>query len=468
MTKKMKGVVVAVVTAALCLGSLLAQTADKGAFWHVTDFHYDHTYWTEQLSCNNNVSSPGEYGDYWCDSPWRLVTHAINSMANIQPDVDFLLWTGDTVAHITDDHMSVDINMDVLQNLTTALTDGFPNKSVYATFGNHDYYPTNQFPTTNNIIYNRTANMWQHWIQEDEQLDNFRKGGYYTLLVRKGLRVVALNTNLYYTSDKLTNGTTDPTGQIAWFYAVMNKARADKEKVIVTAHIPPGIHTPRTVEWFQIEFQAPVQSALQNYTDIIVGLHFGHDHADGFKVLYDKQGHAGSPLFVAPSVTPWRFKLKTGEIGPPHDPSVRLVTYDRATGRHLDIEQYRLNLPETKGQQPAVNFTLLYKFTQRYTVPDLTAASLDRLFTRMDTATEGDRLLQDYYRFTQAGAEQEASDSTCNKDCKQRILCGFRHYIKTQFDACLTNYINLATPAACPGTLATLLIATLVFLYHRV
>lgn len=65
-----------------------------GYFWHVTDLHYDHTYATSMLSCNDDVPKPGKYGDYWCDSPWSLVQDSIASMATIKPDVDFILWTG--------------------------------------------------------------------------------------------------------------------------------------------------------------------------------------------------------------------------------------------------------------------------------------------------------------------------------------------------------------------------------------
>lgn len=82
----------------------------------------------------------------------------------------------DTVAHIEDEHLNVSLNMEIMQNLTDALDSGFPNKTIYATFGNHDYYPSNQFPATGSEIYNRTAEMWKQWIQEEEQMNNFRKG----------------------------------------------------------------------------------------------------------------------------------------------------------------------------------------------------------------------------------------------------------------------------------------------------
>nr|KAG5704634.1 hypothetical protein BaRGS_025276 [Batillaria attramentaria] len=312
-------------------------------------------------------------------------------MTHIRSDVDFLVWTGDTVAHIHDDHLSVNINMDIMQNLTTAITKAFPNKTVYATFGNHDYYPTNQ----------------------------------------------------------QTPGHPDPAGQFQWFRTTMERANSTGEKVIVIAHIPPGLHTPRGTLWFQTEFVQPFNSILTQFAHNIVGMHFGHDHHDGFKIFYDAQGSPSIPVFVAPSVTPWRYKLP-GQVGVPHNPAIRLVTFDRDTGRHLDIQQYYLDLPASNKQDQAgaettANFTLLYTFTQHYGVADLTASSLDQLISRLETP-EGEHLLDDYYRFTTAAAEQEGTAKVCNKTCKARILCGFKHYTMADFDACVSQQCDDTCP----------------------
>ena len=34
----------------------------------------------------------------------------------------------------------------------------------------------------------------------------------------------------------------------------------------------------------------PLVDILQSYADIIVGMHFGHDHSDSFKVVPNKAG----------------------------------------------------------------------------------------------------------------------------------------------------------------------------------
>ncbi|KAL8608057.1 hypothetical protein ACOMHN_023873 [Nucella lapillus] len=436
----------------LCFSFVLAHSSqcsrpNYGKFWHVTDFHYDHTYLTSRLSCNAPLegSPPPLLGDYWCDSPWRLVTETLDAMAAYPQDVDFVLWTGDTVAHISNDNLSEGLNMDLIHNLTHAIQQRFPHTPVYPAFGNHDYYPTSQFPSVTNSIYNLTADMWAGWIAEEGQMDNFRKGGYYTRLVPScggRVRMVVLNTNLYYTSDKATPGVNDPAGQFHWLRMVLTSARHHGEKVIVAAHIPPGVHTPRGVLWFQEEFVEPFNRLLRDYSDVITAMHFGHDHYDGFKVFYDHHGTPAIPLFVAPSVTPWRFKLRTGETGPPHNPAIRLVTYDRDTGDHVNIQQFRLDLPSF-SQQLEANFTLLYSFTEHYRLADISATSLNKLISRMKSPPEGDALLNDYFRFSLAGAEPVEE---CNQMCKRKIVCGFQHYTNDEYHLCVDNNTVINTP----------------------
>lgn len=59
-------------------------------------------------------------------------------------------------------------------------------------------------------------------------------GGYYTSLIRPGLRLIALNTNLYYTRNRLAQNFTDsddPAGQVNWFNDTLAAAVRNKEKV---------------------------------------------------------------------------------------------------------------------------------------------------------------------------------------------------------------------------------------------
>lgn len=59
----------------------------------------------------------------------------------------------------------------------------------------------------------------------------FLTGGYYTVKTTSVIRILALNTNLYYTSDKITAGIPDPADQFSWMENVLASSNASNEKV---------------------------------------------------------------------------------------------------------------------------------------------------------------------------------------------------------------------------------------------
>ena len=100
-----------------------------------------------------------------------------NPLSNIlDPPLKVLYAFRDTVLHGKDADLSYQTNSDILDNVTQAMSKAFPGKPVYATFGNHDYYPTDQFPPHNNELYNDTLLRWSNWIMEPTENSNFRKG----------------------------------------------------------------------------------------------------------------------------------------------------------------------------------------------------------------------------------------------------------------------------------------------------
>lgn len=80
----------------------------------------------------------------------------------------------DNIPHIKDEHLSYDLNAMVLQNLTDILST--LNIPIYPTLGNHDYWPTDQFPADNNKLYNATWDRWKEWIGDTLQEVGFKKG----------------------------------------------------------------------------------------------------------------------------------------------------------------------------------------------------------------------------------------------------------------------------------------------------
>ncbi|XP_041371161.1 acid sphingomyelinase-like phosphodiesterase 3b isoform X4 [Gigantopelta aegis] len=426
------------------LATLVCSTsADVGSFWHVSDQHYDFSYWSDKFSCNSKVPVRGIYGDYWCDSPWKLVADSVAAMKRIKSDVDFILWTGDNVAHIHDEHLSVDKNVEIMKNITDILKQNFPGIKVYATMGNHDYFPSNQYPPYNSELYNRTADLWKDWIGSEEEVNRFRTGAFYTTTASHGIRIMALNTNMYYTADKVTHPAnySDPAGQFAWMEETFTAARVDKEKVIVTGHVPPGVHNPGNLLWFYPEFNTRFNDIIVKFSDVIIGMHFGHDHADGMKIFY-KDGQPVVPMFMAPSITPWRFKIPN-KVGEAHNPGIRVVTYDRTTGKHLNIIQYYMDL-DASNSRNATNWTVGYDAQRVYGISDITAKSLHGLTDKLKKTSS---LMDSYVKFRWVLAKPEDRVKGCNKACRESFFCGFKHHDMSSFNKCKEKYVGSAVKA---------------------
>ncbi|XP_045200351.1 acid sphingomyelinase-like phosphodiesterase 3a [Mercenaria mercenaria] len=407
-------------------------TGDIGYFWHVTDFHYDPTYNRTSLSCqeSNGGNQMGRFGNMWCDSPWVLIESSVKAMYSIKTDIDFLLWTGDTVLHASVKDLNHQFNSVILDNVTDLLKTTFPKKPVYASFGNHDSYPSDQFKPKNTVLYNESLARWRSWINDSSQDANFRKGGFYSVKTPQNIRIVALNTVLYYIPNKAVQSDGDPAGQFAWLTQILEAARKQKERVIITAHIAPGVTPTGKSELYKHQNDRLVE-IMKEYCDVIIAMHFGHEHADAFKVLKNKAGVPVSPVFLAPSVTPIRF-------GPVHNPGIRLVKYDRSTGQHLGISQYYLDLSKANNAGRA-DWKLEYTTASTYGLQDLSAGKLSSLTDKM---RDPDSLeFKTYWKYYVVSPSEELTDA-CNSTCHASVVCGLTEFIKADFDKCVAEMLT--------------------------
>ncbi|WAQ98424.1 ASM3B-like protein [Mya arenaria] len=419
-------------------------SSDEGWFWHVTDFHWDFSYWTDQLSCNGmNISQPGTFGNQWCDSPWSLVEESIKGLGPVRSQVDFIIWTGK------------DLNYELVENITSLMQQEFPNTKVYATFGNHDHYPTNLFPPNNDDIYNATYLIWKAWINDDSQMDNFHKGGYYTVKLGNSLRLIALNSNMYYTKDTATAHLEDPADQFRWLEQTLNSSQAANEKVILIGHVPPGYTTPRAVRWMTKEFNQKFVDIVLRHSSTIAALHFGHEHHDSFRLFYKGENPVAT-LFIAPSVTPWRYQLSNGEIEPAHNPGARLVKFDRQTGKTLEILQYYADLDKVNANKQFV-WTLGYNASSIYGIPDLGDDSMHEVVGKLTESSNSEFL--NFVKWYNTNGKNPTE--TCSSKCHQAVICGLRHMTENAFQKCLDQSTSTQT-MPIPNIFVTLV--SLIFL----
>lgn len=101
-------------------------------------------------------------------------------------------------------------------------------------------YPSSAAPKNLQLkwLYKAALKEWKRWVPEAD-LKTVARGGYYTTLVRPGLRVVALNSNAAYLENFwLMYDDELYTEQLQWLHDVLLAAEKNGEKVHILSHVP--------------------------------------------------------------------------------------------------------------------------------------------------------------------------------------------------------------------------------------
>jgi len=361
--------------ALLCLVVFLALPCDGGQFWHISDLHLDYAYVkggdksnnchalsssdADKPSINHDIVGPA--GNYYCDSPKVLVESALLAMVRIEPNPDFIVWTGDSAPHVWEPAPTEDYIFNVTKHVFTRLDKLFPNVTIIPALGNHDASPPDQFPQYNSEVDQSTpefySKLWKDGAFGDhidsEGMKTFKECGYYSKVVKpksssQNLKFVVLNTNLYYKDNNSTGP--DPCGQLNWFNKTLSES--DEEKVFIVAHVPPGsyekspglsnFNTPKETVTDIHKSYIKLVTDPSNVDKISAHL-YGHLHTDTFRVFLDRatKRNAVGVAFLAGSVTPvvW---AKGEVVGV--NPTVRLFDFDDSNTTVIDYKEYSLDI----------------------------------------------------------------------------------------------------------------------------
>lgn len=410
--------------------------SSAGRFWHITDLHLDPSYRMSPdptAVCASSkgapASDPGPFGDYLCDAPFRLIRSALSHVRPLVLPQDFVIWTGDSPPHVPPDQLSTDLVIQVLSNLTQTVSDQLPGVQVFPAVGNHDYWPQDQMPTEPNDIYKAAARLWKHWLQP-EALLSLSQGGFYSQLVRPGLRIVSLNTILYYGPDKVTVNMSDPAGQFQWLQDTLQRANLNQEQVFIIAHVPVGyLPFTRNITAMREVHNERLVGIFRKYSHVIAGQFYGHTHRDSVMVLLDPNGKAVNSVFVAPAVTPIR------NVREPYsnNPGFRLYLFDQEDFSVSDLWQYFLNLTEANTLGMAL-WRLEYVMTEAFGLPDLRPESLLKL--GLSLTPPQSRAFQTY--FTHFSVSYSRS-LVCDRDCQRDQVCSVLHLDRDSYSRCLTD-----------------------------
>uniref|UniRef100_A0A8D2CSI2 Sphingomyelin phosphodiesterase acid like 3B n=1 Tax=Sciurus vulgaris TaxID=55149 RepID=A0A8D2CSI2_SCIVU len=386
--------------------------AEPGKFWHISDLHLDPSYTVSEdplQVCPSAGSQPvpnaGPWGDYLCDSPWALINSSIYAMKEIEPEPDFILWTGDDTPHVPDEKLGEAAVLEIVGRLTSLLREVFPG-AFYS-----------------------------------EKLPGWSRAG----------RIVVLNTNLYYSNNKQTAGLADPGLQFQWLEDVLTNASRAGEMVYIIGHVPPGFfEKTQNKAWFREAFNEQYLKVVRKHHRVIAGQFFGHHHTDSFRMFYDDTGAPISVMFLTPGVTPWKTTLP-GVVNGANNPGIRVLEYDRATLSLQDMVTYFMNLSQANLQE-SPHWELEYRLTEAYGVPDAGAGSMHTVLTGIAT-DQG--TLQRYYVYNSVSYDLSA----CGEACRAEHVCAIQQVAFDAYATCLNAFGTALTP------LLTLLLASFLGLH---
>ncbi|XP_044748363.1 sphingomyelin phosphodiesterase-like [Coccinella septempunctata] len=399
---------------------------DKIRILHLTDMHIDPRYTPgsnavcgETLCCQDDQGIPensedacGVWGDYRsADTPMKLLEETLRH-AKAQ-NVDYVYSTGDIIPHRVWS-TSRESNSELELEIMDLLRDSF-DVPVLFVLGNHEPHPMNMYAPLS-INQTSLSTKWLYDALRTEELAEFpderglgkiEAGGFYTVLLRPGFRVIVLNNNACYTENYwLAYEDYDLYGQLAWLIEVLSKAEQDGEYVHILYHIPTGYKS--CLGTWAREYN----KILNRFTETISGQFSGHTHADEFFLYYNISNPAEA-IQIA-------FNGASLSTYVENNPSYKIYDVNTRNYRVDDFEEWTFNLTDANlyPEKNSVDWYKLYSFRETYGLSSLDPIEVGRF---VEDLAKNKTLLEIYNKIKfRMGT---GADKVCDDDCHKANLC---------------------------------------------
>lgn len=141
-------------------------------------------------------------------------------------------------------------------------------------------------------VFDLSADLWSTWLPSNTR-ETILKGGYYTFLIKPGLRIVALNSNVCFNFNWwLLYNDTDQYGQLEWLVSVLTEAELNQEAVHILSHVPSS-QSDCLQNWSK-----EYTKIINRFADTVVAQFNGHTHNDEL-VIYFNESDTSQAINVA-------------------------------------------------------------------------------------------------------------------------------------------------------------------------
>ena len=419
---------------------LLSHAEEKtgqGSFLSITDLHFDpfadpslvnrlasadYPEWEKILEASK-VPGIGSYGK---DAPYPLVKSALDALRRVTPTPDFILFSGDFLAHdfraafnkYAQDKSDIAYKRFIEKTtkfLARMFDARFPSVPVLPTLGNNDSDCGDYGVEPGGGFLKMFAGAWAPLIARDGTqasfLETFPVGGYYDIPIPslKGHRIIVLNANLF--SAKASNCGSDTEDaaarELQWLDWALYRSRLENKKVWILYHEPVGVDVYASLRktgdcrnnitmMLKESYNDGLLNIIGKYSPLVEASFSGHTHMDDFRVV----GGSRSPSFfthITPSLSP--------VFG--NNPAFQRFEYDRDSAMITGYATYILkNFPTLKKGEHA-HWEEEYDYGKTFGQKEYTAAALASLYRSLgnNTATRAD-----YMRFYSSGTRGSITD----------------------------------------------------------
>ncbi|PSN43682.1 Sphingomyelin phosphodiesterase [Blattella germanica] len=360
----------------------------------ITDIHYDPEYKEfsntecyEPMCCRSdhgipkdNKTAAGYWGDYRkCDLPWRTLLNALDQIKKHHKHIDLIYMTGDIVAHSIWE-TTIEKNTYAIKKVLRKIKEVFPNVPVFPILGNHEPSPLNVYtpPDVDDSIstrwlYELVADEWSVWLPPETR-ETILQGGYYSVLVKPGFRIVGINSNLCYTLNwfiAIDDNTQFLLDHLNWLAQTLYEAELAREKVHILSHVP--INDMCLYEWGK-----EYKRIIDRFQSTVIAQFVGHTHWDEFELYYslDDPTKPINVAFNGGSLTHYDNLNSNYKVYKVHP-----ETYDI-----IDGETWIFNLTEA-NESPYENIKphwfKLYSYKEAFNMESLYPEDFDKLAYRM-------------------------------------------------------------------------------------
>ncbi|KAL7017337.1 hypothetical protein ACKWTF_010322 [Chironomus riparius] len=406
-----------------------SSSTDDMIIVHLTDIHVDLKYKTgamakcKKYACCRDINKndttaksshlAGYWGDYRsCDTPLNAIEDAFHHIVEQHPKIDAIYFTGDIVDHFLWD-TTIDGTKSSLKTVYGLMRNVFKDIPIYPIIGNHE--AQNLFAPLHVKVPNLSTEWLYSYIIEiwgdrmsNESIETFKNGGFYSVLIKPGLRVIALNNNPCFIFNFWALYDSEPMyAQFQWLHDILVKAEEMGEKVHILAHIPNGLD----------EFAEPCsreyQRIIERFKKTIVAQFNGHHEFYGFHLFYEA-ANVSNPISVA---------FRGGSLASFSKVNRNYVVYnvsvDTFEVKEDAVWTYNMTEANLGGENLKPRWFKQPTLRESFNLPDLSPETLSKFTMDM---MRNSTLFQEY-RKLQIKNSDYLLKKGCNDECYKDIIC---------------------------------------------